>query len=440
MPRRVKELSAIEVKRLDYASLHKPGNKRVPVFQAVGGVPGLQLQLTSGGGKSWIYRYSVMLRGKQKRRSLGLGSYPMVGVGRARELASEAAQALRRGEDPIKKRQEAREALAREIAKPTFAEAIEGWERANPYRPANPGHRQRWLNSVRSLDTLADLPVDLITKELVWKSLQPWIEKGAKDTSERVLQRIGAVMDWAADEGHLEGSNPATEGWVKRKMSAVMAGVTKSNRPAVQVADIPRWYAELSSNREGTGSRALEFLTLTAVRSGEVRGATWDEIDFDNRVWRIPAARMKMKRDHIVPLSDRAIALLEAMSQRSDSAYIFANQKGGMISDATMSSNGTMGRMHNDDIAAGGSGYVDGETGLPAVPHGLRSTFRVWAGRRGFPREHAELALAHKFGDAVEQAYQRDVYTEQRRPMMDAWAAFLQGHEADANVVEIRRA
>ena len=439
MPKRVKEMSPLEVKRLEYphAEMEAKGNKLLPVFKAVGGVAGLQLQLTPGEGKSWIFRYSVRVPGtdRYKRRSLGLGSYPEVGVGEARDLARAAKAKIREGTDPIKDRKAARAALAAEVAKMTFAQAIEGWDREHPHKFSSQKHRVIWLNSVRAVEGLQEMQVDQITQEDVWRFLEP-VAKRAPDTARRVRGRIAAVLDWAEDEKQRFGPNPASTGWLKRKLSAKTAGAKVTHQPALQVEDAPRWAAALR-NREGLGSRALEFLALTAVRSGEVRGATWDEIDKDNSVWTIPAARMKMKRDHTVPLPVDAVALLKSLPHMEGSPYIFPAQRGGMMSDMTLSA--TMKRMHEAELKAGGPGFVDKDNGRPAVPHGLRSCFRVWAGKNQFSREHAELALAHQFGDSVEQAYQRDIYTEERRPMMEAWASHLAGISNDDNVVVMRR-
>lgn len=437
MPKRVKELSALEVKRLEYPfeEMKAKGNKLLPVFKAVGGVAGLYLQLTPGEGKSWTYRYSVRVPGtdKYKRRSFGLGSYPEVGVGEARDRAREAKDKIRQGIDPIKARKAARVALAAEAAKLTFAQAIVGWGREHPHKFSSEKHRLIWLNSVCAVEGLQDMQVDQVEQEDVWRCLEP-IAKRTPDTARRVRGRIAAVLDWAEDEKQRSGPNPASTGWLKRKLSAKTAGAKVTHQPALQVEDAARWMADLRQ-REGLGSRALEFLALTAVRSGEVRGATWDEIDLEKGVWTIPAERMKMKRDHTVPLPVVAIALLKALPRMG--RLVFPAARGGQMSDMTLSA--TMKRMHESDLKAGGLGFLDKDSERPAVPHGLRSCFRVWAGQHGFSREHAELALAHQFGDSVEQAYQRDIYTEQRRPMMQAWAAHLDGNNTDDNVVEMHR-
>ena len=441
MPKRVKELSAIEVKRLEYPheEFLAKGNQLLPIFKAVGGVAGLQLQITSGEGKSWIYRYAVengtdKAGGKRyKRRSLGLGSYPEVGVAEARDRARQAKALIRDGIDPIKARKAARAALAAEIARMTFAQAIDGWEKEYPNKFGSERHRLAWLASVRSIDGLQNLQVDQIEQEDIWRCLEP-LSNSSADTARRVRGRIAEVLDWAEDEKQRSGPNPASTGWLKRKLTAKATGTPVTHRPALRVEDARRWWAALRK-LEGTGSRVVEFLALTAARSGEARGATWDEIDLDKGIWTVPAARMKMKRDHIVPLPVAAVSMLAALPRLGE--LVFPAARGGIMSDMTPTA--TMRRLHEADLSAGGKGFFDKDSGRPAVPHGLRSTFRQWAGQQGFNREHAELALAHQFGDAIEQAYQRDIYTEQRRPMMEAWANHLLGRKASDNIVEIRR-
>lgn len=434
MPKRVKELTALEVKRLEYPHEEKVAkrNKLLPVFRPVGGVAGLHLQLTPGQGKSWILRYAVEAgidhwgRKKYKRRSLGLGSYPEVSLAQARDSAREAKVMIRDGRDPIKERRAARLALAAEVAKMTFSKAIDGWDREHPKKFGSEKHRQIWLASVRGIDGLQHLQVDQIQQEDIWRCLEP-IAKRTPDTARRIRGRLEEVLDWAEDEKQRMGPNPAATGWLKRKLSAATAGVKVTHRPALQVVDAPRWWWALLK-LDGIGSRALEFMALTAARSGEVRGARWFEIDFNKGIWTIPADRMKMKRDHSVPLSRAALDVLKNLSR--DSELVFPASRGGEMSDVTPIA--TMKRLHEADLNAGGQGFLDKESSRPAVPHGLRSTFRVWAGQQGFSREYAELALAHQFGDTVEQAYQRDIYTEQRRPMMEAWAAYLFSHGSES--------
>lgn len=265
----MKELSALEVKRLEYPhdEMVAKGNKLLPVFKAVGGVPGLQLQLTPGGGKGWIFRYSVTVKGKQKRRSQGLGSYPTYGVAEARERAREAVRKLNEGHDPIKVQRAKRLKLQQEAAKPTFAQAVEGWAKDNPHEFTSEKYRQAWLNSVFVVKPLQDVCVDQLDDRQIWNALKDTADR-SPDLASRVQGRIATVLRWAAGERHITGENPADTDWLKGKLKAELKGVQKRRRPSLQLADAPRWWAALKQ-REGMGSRALEFLALTATFAAE---------------------------------------------------------------------------------------------------------------------------------------------------------------------------
>lgn len=450
MPKRVKELSALEVKRLTYESVLQemrdraekngrppPSEHELPLFKAVGGVPGLQLQLTHGGGKSWIFRYSVNVGGKQKRKSLGLGSYPTYGVAEARDRARDAVRLLDVGEDPIKVKQANRDKRNAEATKPTFKLAVDSWATANPHEFTSEKYRLAWLNSVYAIDLLQDRYVDQIDDRTIWRALVPLVDR-SPDLASRVAARIAAVLRWAAGERHVTGENQAETDWLKGKLKAALKGVKKKRQPSLDWEDAPRWWAMLN-DREGTGSRALQFLAMTATRSGDVRGMTWDEVDLEKGIWTIPAERLKVKNkgEHSVPLPTAALELLKSLPKIEGVNWVFPAIRGGQLSDATIGK--AMKDMHSKDIKQGGSGFLDKESNSPAVPHGLRATFRTWAGEQGFSREHAELALAHVFGDDTERAYQRSTFIEQRRPMMAAWAEYLHGKATLGNVVEIRR-
>jgi integrase len=210
------------------------------------------------------------------------------------------------------------------------------------------------------------------------------------------------------------------------------------HHPALASSDVSAWYAALRG-RDGVAASALEFLTLTAARSGEVRGMVWGEVDLKAGVWTVPADRMKASREHRVPLSALARSLLEWMALNSEGdlndggCTVFPAPRGGALFDMSLST--VMRRMHETEIDAGRAGWLDRASGRPAVPHGLRSTFRDWTAERGFPRDMAEMALAHDVGSAVERAYRRSDMLERRRAMMAAWADFLDGRVAAADVV-----
>jgi integrase len=231
-------------------------------------------------------------------------------------------------------------------------------------------------------------------------------------------------LAWATVAGYRAGENPARwAGNLKELLPDIPKIARVKNQPALALDDVPRWFAELRA-REGMGARALEFLTMVAARSGEVRGATWSEIDLARALWVIPAQRMKMKKEHRVPLPRAAVALLEALPRFDGQALVFPAIRGGMLSDMTLSA--TMRRIHAADLENGGKGFLDRISESPAVPHGLRSTFRDWAAEKTqYPGELAEVALAHKISNATEAAYRRGDLIEKRREMMSDWVRFL---------------
>ena len=203
--------------------------------------------------------------------------------------------------------------------------------------------------------------------------------------------------------GIAAGDNPARWGGNLSELLAKPGKVAKAtNHAALSLADAPRWWADLAK-REGMAARALQFLAMTAARSGEVRGMTWAEVDLDKALWIVPAARMKAGREHRVPLTREAVELLRALPRMEGSPYVFFAPRGGMLSDMTLSA--VMRRMQEAEEKAGRPGYLDPRSGRAAVPHGLRSTFRDWAAEQGIERDMAEMALAHSVGSEVERSY-----------------------------------
>lgn len=437
MPRVAKELSALDVKRLQH-----PGAGGNVTF-AVGGVSGLLLQITPNNGRTWLLRVTV----GGKRREIGLGGFPDVTLAQARERARETKDQIRKGIDPVEERKAARAALtAARHRGLTFSEAVESCLTSKLDAFRNAKHRDQWRNTLATyaIPELGGMLVHEITVQDVLRVLnQPTGTPGetlwqAKtETASRLRGRIEAVLSWATVAGHRTGDNPARwAGNLKELLPAATKVAKQDNQPALQIDDAPRWFAALRS-REGMGSRALELAALTAARSSEVRGARWDEIDLEAGVWIVPAARMKMDREHRVPLPKDAIALLRSLPRMEGNPLVFPATRGAQLSDMTLSA--TMKRMHEADLAAGGAGFVDRVSKRPAVPHGLRSTFRDWvAERTHYPGDMAEVALAHKLGNAVEASYRRGDMIEKRRAMMAAWADYLTGKDrAGAKVVRI---
>jgi integrase len=404
---------------------------------------GLILRVQPNGAKQWVQR--ITIRGK--RCELGLGSPPAIPLATARKLALEYRGAALMGRDPAQERRDARAGL-------TFEAAVDQYLTAKLDEFRNEKHKAQWRSTLDTYARPALGPklVAEITLQDVLRVLEP-IWQGKTETASRLRGRIEAVLSWATVAGHRTGDNPAT--W-KGNLSEILPKPGKvakaDNQPALALGDVPRWWADLA-RREGMAARALEFLTLTAARSGEVRGMTWDEIDFGGQgktektdtplatiattaTWNIPASRMKAGRAHRVPLTAVAVAILKRIPRHEDSPFVFHAPKGGQLSDMTLSA--VMRRMQEAEEKAGRAGFLDPRNRRPAVPHGLRSTFRQWAAEKGFPRDMAELALAHHIGTEVERSYQRSDLLERRRDMMAAWAAFLRGEvEAEGNVVKL---
>lgn len=421
MPKIARELGPLDIKRAQH-----PRDRDRSVRLQVGGVSGLLLQIAPSGAKSWVLRTMAGV----KRREIGLGPYPEIGLAQAREKAREVKAQIAEGIDPVESRKAARAALiAAQRRGLTFAEACQKWIEAR--EAEMPIKRQKYVTNAFARYAephIGDMLVQDIEPQDVLRVLQP-IWTGKNFTATKLRQRIESVLMWSTVNGHRTGPNPAAwAGNLKELLPAPSKVAQVEHLPAVALDDLPRWFEALRQ-RDGFGSRALEFLTLTATRSGEVRGARWDEIDLDAALWIVPAVRMKMGREHRVPLSPDAVALLKALPRMAGTPYVFPAIRGGQLSDATLSA--TMKRIHAADLDAGGAGFVDRVSKRPAVPHGLRSTFRDWvADRTDFSGDMAEIALAHKVGSAVEAAYRRGHMVEKRRAMMAAWADFVTGREA----------
>jgi integrase len=399
---------------------------------------GLFLRVARNGARQWVQR--IVIRGK--RTELGLGSPPAVSLATARKLALENRGKAMLGGDPLADKRAAK-------AKPfTFAECVNAFAEAKLSEFRSDKHRRQWRSA---LDRLA-LPVlgpmqvqDIGTKDVL-RMLEPhWRERTI--TAKKLRGQVEAILTWATVAGHREGDNPAAwRGNLKELLPAPGKVAKAQHHPALDLRDVAGWWAALAE-REGMAAKALQFLALTAARSGEVRGMTWDEIETyppansansanPVGVWTVPAPRMKNGREHRVPLTAEAVALLESLPRMEGSPYVFFAPRGGMLSDMSISA--VMRRMQEAEEKAGRAGYLDPRTKRPAVPHGLRSTFRQWAAEQGYPRDMAEIALAHFIGSEVERAYQRSDMLERRRAMMADWGAFLQGEAAQGpNVVKL---
>lgn len=399
LPRIAPELSARVVAAIKAEGRH-----------AVGGAPGLHLRITNG-HRGWVLRVVV----GDQRRDLGLGPFPEVALAEAREKARDIHKLVRQGIDPQITKLARRSALsARQASEKKFDWCTSEFIRSKSDEWKNAKHRQQWENTLKSYASphIGDLLVQDIDLQHVLMCLEP-IWKTKNETASRLRGRIESVLDWATVCKYRSGDNPARwKGHLDKVLPAPMKIQKVQHHPAVPIDDMHPFIVAVRQ-RDGMAAVALQYAILTAARSGEVRGAIWAEIDIDARVWTIPGSRMKAKREHRVPLSDAAIELLKKLPRIKDVDLVFPGAKNQPLSD--MSLTAVMRRME-----------------IEAVPHGFRSTFRDWAGdRTEYPRDLAEMALAHILESKTEEAYRRGDALERRRAMMTAWAEFI-GYGAPA--------
>jgi integrase len=374
-----------------------------------------------GVSRSWVFRYTspTVLNEKGKNKSkpkvrwMGLGSCDCVTLAEARDLARAARKLVTFGRDPIEHRNATasaeREAYLREQASAmTFAACVEAYlaEHLNTFRNAK--HRWQWQETLRRASkALGDLNVAVIDAPTVIKFLTP-IWRNTPETGSRIRGRIEKVLDWARVHQFRDGDNPAR--W-QGHLEHVFASAKGGNYRAMPFADVPTFMARLRE-RESVSARALELLILTAARSGEIRGATWDEIDLDKHLWVIPGERMKAGKQHTVPLSKPAAALLDAMQRIGE--HVFP----GAVEGKPLSDMALMQQLRSLDA----NGYK---------VHGFRSSFRDWAGETlgdRFDRETIEHALAHQLPDKVEAAYRRGTALKKRTLLMQSWANYSTKH------------
>jgi integrase len=399
MPRVAKELGALQIKRLT-----------TPGYHPVGKVPGLILQVTSSGARSWILRVMVGTR----RREIGLGQYPAVGLALAHQKAQALRDTIAGGVDPVAARASARQTIVQQQVEEkalawTFRRCAEAYIKAMTPGWRNAKHAQQWANTLATYvyPTIGDLTVNKITIAHVTSIIEPhWATKN--ETINRVRNRIELVLDWATVREYRTGNNPARWKGNLDKLFAersVVAPVT--NHRALESAEIFGFMEKLGKI-EGISARCLEFVILTVCRSGEARLATWSEINWKTQTWHIEGTRMKSGRPHRVPLSSQAIALLRSIPQLEGEPLIFPGRVAGKpLSDMALTA--IMRRM-----------------GVDAVPHGCRSTFSSWcASSMHYPSEVREMALAHAIGNNTVAAYQRSDLFEKRRKLIADWATFV---------------
>lgn len=354
---------------------------------------GLYLFIRQGGSRQWILRTTVAGR----RVDIGLGSSGVVTLAEAREIAQSHRKLAKEGVDPVYERRKRKSIPTYEEAALTVVEQLKPtWKNAK--------HSDQWINTQRTsvFPVIGQLKVGQVTSGHILAILGPiWLSKG--ETARRIKQRMESVFDWAKAAGHRAGDSP---------LEGVLKALPKQDRRQVHHAAMP--WVEIPSfvihlqQRDATSARALEFLILTAARSGEVRNAPWKEFDLPSRTWIVPAHRMKMEKEHRVPLADQAVALLERCKNLGSELVFPSDNPKRAMSDMVFSK--LFERM--------------GVTGITA--HGFRSSFRDWVSETdSAPREIAEIALAHAVGDATEKAYARSDLLERRRELMQKWAAFI---------------
>ncbi len=397
MPRRAAGLSAGKVMKA------RPGR--------YGDGAGLYLLVRGPEAKFWIFRY--VRNGRMREMGLGpaAGRAPVT-LTDARKRARALYDAVRDGRDPLAERKAARAALTAEAAKAiTFGECAKAYISAHSAAWKNAKHLQQWENTLASYAEaiIGSLAVQAVDTGLVLKVLEPiWKEK--PETAGRLRGRLEVVLDWARVRGYREGENPARwKGHLDTLLPAHAKVRTVKHHAALPYADIAAFMTDLRG-QNGTAARLLEFTILAAARTGEALGARWSEIDAAEKIWVIPAERMKARREHRVPLTVRAVAILNEMKplRQKEGDFVFPGaQEGNPLSNMAMLA--VLRRMKRDDVTT----------------HGFRSAFRDWAAERtNYPSEVADMALAHTVGDKVEAAYRRGDLFEKRRRLASAWATF----------------
>jgi integrase len=414
MARAIGRLTALKVEKA-----------KEPGMYADGG--GLYLRVTREGTRNWVLRYML----DRKPHWMGLGPLSLYGLQEARAKALDARRKRHEGIDPIEARRAERARQRLDAAKAiTFGEVATAYIASHKAGWRNDKHATQWENTLRThAAQIISLPVQAVDTALVVKVLEPiWTTR--PETASRLRGRIESVLDFAKVREFREGENPARwRGHLAKLLPARSKVRDVKHHAALSYTKLPSFLAALRE-QEGVAARALEFLILTAARTGEAIGARWSEIDLLDKVWMMPAARMKAHREHRVPLSASALAILRelqaARQADADDAHVFAGRKPGTPL-SNMAFLMLLRRMGHDDLTA----------------HGFRATFKTWASERtSVQNEIVEAALAHVIGDKVEQAYRRGDLFEKRRRLMQQWATFCTtapAQEREGNVTPLRR-
>jgi integrase len=412
-----KALTVKRIKRLK----NQPGRYR----DGSGEVKGLHLQVESKTNVSWLLRYQQ----DGKERWMGLGPLETVSLKQAREKAVAARQQLKNGTDPIAARKADAAARALAAAKnKTFKECAESFVDANRHGWKNAKHEAQWTATLKAYvyPKIGNLSVADVDTGLVLQCIQPiWSTK--TETASRVRGRIESVLDFATVSKYRSGDNPARWTGHLEHVLPKKGDVSKvEHHSALPYAELPAFLTKLRM-REGVAAAALEFCILTAARTGEIIGAQWDEIDLTAKTWSVPAGRMKGGKGHKVPLSDRAIEIIEiiqALPREQGNPHVFVGPRGGGLSNMAMAA--ALDRMGYDDYTV----------------HGFRSTFMDWAHETtAFPKTVIDMALAHVVSDKTEEAYRRGDLFKKRVKLMETWERFCTNPpatERDSTVVPLR--
>lgn len=380
------------------------------------GLNNLYLSISANGGKRWTFFY----RWHGKRREMGLGSAANVSLAEARESAQDARKEVNSGIDPV----EAKKARKRaKISIPTFGDFADDYVKSHRPKFRNDKHAAQWEMTLGDTycKAIRSKPVSEIDTEAVLKVLQPIWQK-VPETASRLRGRIENVLDAAKVRGFLQGENPARwRGHLKAILPARQR-LTRGHHAALPYDALPDFIGKLRT-KQATAALALELCILTATRSGEILNAEWNEFDLEKAIWTIPAERMKAGREHRIPLTARALAILKGLklARSKHNEHVFpGNAKGKPLSSMAMAMQ--LRRMGREGITV----------------HGFRSSFRDWASEQtSFPHETCEHALAHRISDKAEAAYRRGDQFEKRRKLMEAWAAFCEP-KAESNVVKLK--
>lgn len=391
--------------------------KKTPGYYSDGG--NLYLRVSKNLTKTWAFYYNK----DGKRVEMGLGSVSVLSLEQARDKADGLRKQLASGIDPISEKQrQVNEDKAQRAKFMTFQQCADAYIDAHRAGWKNPKHIQQWQNTLSqyAFPVFGDLDVKVIDTSLITKCLEPiWLTKN--ETAGRVRGRIESILDWATVHEYREGVNPARWRGHLDKLLAKQSKVQKTeHHKALPYAEIGGFIDQLH-RQDGIAAKCLEFTILTAARTGETIGATWDEIDLDAKTWTIPAVRMKAEREHRVPLSGHALNILNEMAAVRLNNYVFPGNKKGLSNMAMLA---VLKRMDRSDITV----------------HGFRSTFRDWAAEStAYPGEVVEMALAHAIKNLTEAAYRRGDLLEKRSRLMEEWARFCNTPRQSADVVSINK-